>query len=428
MGGRRGRRGREWRLPRGRMANATLGMTSGTGGGQGLLEVGNATLSSELYEWLEARHGSRECNHDTPVWFAPFSPNGIGNKLMAMVMAFHMAISEKRALVVTDWPPSTLDTTYKLHDIMRPSSCQSLFDGDITRPTVAKCTIVACPLQTRSQFKAGRTQLHWAHQSPAFLEVPRVWAGKLDWLQWWRALSQYLFQPGQLLLDGLADTLSRTQLLCSPMRSSAPPMRPSASGGSEQLRRASADARRRASHHAGFAARFAAGVAHWGEVRRPLVGVHVRMGDGCDDDKRGGCKCVPFLTSFSPSFLPFLLLAYVRTCVRACLRRQSRTPDLRHPASDVLLPTSYRYVRSFASAVTRLREAGITSGTIYLATDREQIAREAVAEATAGFDVVALGQVGFATRVLAHLLAHLHVLPYLLACSRIASFPCRAAV
>ena len=94
---------------------------------QGLLHVGNATLSQALTNWLDARHRSMPCSWHSRVWFAPFSPNGIGNKLMAMVMAFHMALTQERALVVTDWPPRTLDTAYKLRDIMQPSSCQARF-------------------------------------------------------------------------------------------------------------------------------------------------------------------------------------------------------------------------------------------------------------------------------------------------------------
>ena len=73
-------------------------------------------------------------------------------------------------------------------------------------------------------------------------------------------------------------------------------------------------------------------------MQRPLVGAHVRLGDGCYDSKRGGCK----------------------------------------------------YVKSFAQVVTRLREAGITSGTIFLATDSASIAAQATAEAVEGFDVLAL--------------------------------------
>ena len=52
--------------------------------------------------------------------------------------------------------------------------------------------------------------------------VPRAWAGKLSYLEWWRALSQYLFQPGQALLDGLtgicaedADVQQRDLLPCA---------------------------------------------------------------------------------------------------------------------------------------------------------------------------------------------------------------------
>ena len=327
MSKRRGRRGRKqrerWEF------NSSVS-------GQGLLHVGNATLeSTTLYEWLEARHRA-PCTFDTPIWFAPFSPNGIGNKLMGMVMAFHMALSEKRTLVVTDWPPSTLKTNYALNDIMHPSSCQALFDADTSRPTVRKCTVEACPLNTASHFRHGYTQMHWAHQSNAFLDVPRRWAERgLSWLEWWRALTQYLFQPSMKLLDGLAATLQRTTLLRSPPTPGA-----TAAPDDRLLLQAPPAARGQTEVRRGFALRFAEGVARWGEVRRPLIGLHVRMGDGCGDDKRGGCK----------------------------------------------------YVASFSMAVRRLREAGLHTGTLFLATDREAVAKEAVAAGAAGFDVLALAQ------------------------------------
>ena len=63
-----------------------------------------------------------------------------------LVMAFHVALTEKRSLVVSDWPPTTLSTTYALDQILRPSSCQKLFDADTTKPAVTKCTVRACEL------------------------------------------------------------------------------------------------------------------------------------------------------------------------------------------------------------------------------------------------------------------------------------------
>ena len=76
------------------------------------------------------------------------------------------------------------------------------------------------------------------------------------------------------------------------------------------------------------------------QVRRPLIGVHVRLGDGCYDSKRGGCK----------------------------------------------------YVRSFEAVIVRLRQAGLTTGTIFLATDNSTIAAQAVATKYEGFDVLALAE------------------------------------
>ena len=78
---------------------------------------------------------------------------------MAFHMAFHMALMSGRSLVVSDWPPSTLDTSYKLEDFLLPSSCQALFDGDTSRPKVRKCTVISCPLRTSSRFTRGLTQM-----------------------------------------------------------------------------------------------------------------------------------------------------------------------------------------------------------------------------------------------------------------------------
>ena len=302
--------------------------------GTGLVQVGNRSLDAALERWLAARHDAAACSASTPVYFAPFSPNGIGNKLMAIVMAFHMALMQGRRLVVSDWPPRTLDVSYPLGELLLPSACQPLFDGDRRRPAVRKCTVISCPLHTSSVFTHAYTQPHWAHMSALFLDLPSDWA-HLDWLTWWRAITQYLLRPGPKLLAGLAGTLDRVRLLQSPSAS------PSTTGA-EKLRRAGAQERAAAATRVtGFARRFAQGVASWGpSIRRPLIGVHVRLGDGCWDSKRGGCK----------------------------------------------------YVRSFETILTRLREAGLKQGTIFLATDNSTIAAEAVARRIDGFDVLALGE------------------------------------
>ena len=308
-----------------------------TGGGDahGIFQVGNVTLNDGLVRWLDARHAKLRCTPSTPVYFAPFSPNGIGNKIMAVVMAFHIALMEGRALIVSDWPPKTLTTTYKVEDFLQPSGCQGLFDSDTHRPKVTKCSVAGCPTRTKSRFTDGRTQPHWAHQSMQFLDLPRAWA-HLDWLTWWRTLTQYLLQPGPRLLRGLSQTLRRAMLLrSSGSRATSSSTSTSSSSAATYSSAAAAAtvawlqhvgdeaggdaaAARTAAQLTGFGARFAAGVARCGgALRRPLVGVHVRLGDGCGDLKRGGCK----------------------------------------------------YVRSFGDAVTRLREAGIRSGTLFVATD-----------------------------------------------------------
>ena len=170
--------------------------------------------------------------------------------------------------------------------------------------------------------------------SPLFLDLPPEWQ-HLDWLTWWRAITQYLLRPGRALMDGLAATLAKLELLRSPSA-------PLGSGGAERLHQASVAERARAASDAvGFARRFEAGVASWtAGVKRPLIGVHVRLGDGCWDSKRGGCK----------------------------------------------------YVRSFETILTRLRQAGVTSGTIFLATDNSTIAAQAVSRRVEGFEVLALGE------------------------------------
>ena len=158
MAKRRGGRNKRWRRSRGRGGRPDhysldeRGDAPLTGAGaHGIFQVGNATLDEGIVRWLDARHGKLRCTTSTPVYFAPFSPNGIGNKIMAMVMAFHIALMENRALVVSDWPPKTLDTAYKLDDFLQPSTCQSIFDSDTRRPKVVKCTVAGCPLRTSSR-------------------------------------------------------------------------------------------------------------------------------------------------------------------------------------------------------------------------------------------------------------------------------------
>lgn len=89
-GGGRGRRGRV------HVSSAPLGSTTLAGPMAGLIHVGNASLDAEISAWLDARHASAHCSWDTPVWFAPTSPNGIGNKLFGLVMAFHLSLIQAR--------------------------------------------------------------------------------------------------------------------------------------------------------------------------------------------------------------------------------------------------------------------------------------------------------------------------------------------
>ena len=139
--------------------------------------------------------------------------------------------------------------------MLKPSSCQRLFDADTSRPRVKKCTIIACPIRTVSRFSDGFTQPHWAHQSEAFLELPAEWA-HLEWVHWWRALTQYLIQPSGPLLAGLSSTLERVTLYASSGPSGSYLHRPPPGSGAQAMLRE------------GFAERFAAGVASWSEVRR----------------------------------------------------------------------------------------------------------------------------------------------------------------
>ena len=69
----------------------------------------------------------------------------------------------------------------------------------------------------------------------------------------------------------------------------------------------------------------------------------MRIGDGCWDSKRGGCKCAAAITS--------------------------RRIHLGEFISAIISVITRRYVKSFADVVRHLRSAGIHSGTIFLATD-----------------------------------------------------------
>ena len=87
----------------------------------------------------------------------------------------------------------TLDTAYPLDELLLPSACQRLFDEQRRKrqsPPVQKCSIVACPLRVTSAFSDSYTQPHWAHMSTLFLDLPAEWS-HLDWLTWWRAITQY---------------------------------------------------------------------------------------------------------------------------------------------------------------------------------------------------------------------------------------------
>lgn len=74
------------------------------------------------------------------------------------------------------------------------------------------------------------------------------------------------------------------------------------------------------------------------QLPRPLIGAHVRVGDGCWDSKRGGCK----------------------------------------------------YVKRFDDIVSALRAEGFKSGTIFLATDNVTIAQQALEHPPTGFLVATL--------------------------------------
>lgn len=154
---------------------------------------------------------------------------------------------------------------------MRPSACQRLFEEDQRgRAPIRKCTVASCPLSTASRFRKAFTQPHWAHRrrSPSAVrrpplltphavehrrtsplsssrramrvrpvattpqdmpthktrlaQVPDEWSSRVTWLQYWRALTQYLLSPGPRLAAGLARTLQARRPQ-SAAASSAPP-------------------------------------------------------------------------------------------------------------------------------------------------------------------------------------------------------------
>ena len=134
----------------------------------GSVPVGNESLDDQLVRWLEQQHGG-VCSDDTPIYFAPFSPNGIGNKLLGIVMAFHIALMQGRRLVVTDWPPSTLKTSYTLDQILHTSACQQRFDGDRKRPPVKKCSVPAARTYAHAR---TNTHSHACASASAYPSTP----------------------------------------------------------------------------------------------------------------------------------------------------------------------------------------------------------------------------------------------------------------
>lgn len=89
-----GRRGKGRGMGRRRRRGYRLREGGWDGAASGINLVGNASAVEHprLLDWIASRHHKAKCTWATPVYFAPFSPNGIGNKLMAMVMAFHIAL------------------------------------------------------------------------------------------------------------------------------------------------------------------------------------------------------------------------------------------------------------------------------------------------------------------------------------------------
>lgn len=53
-------------------------------------------------------------------------------------------------------------------------------------------------------------------------QVPDEWSSRVTWLQYWRALTQYLLSPGPRLAAGLARTLqARRPVRCGQLCSAA---------------------------------------------------------------------------------------------------------------------------------------------------------------------------------------------------------------
>ncbi len=308
--------------------------------GRHTLGAPNASALAAARRYIARAHDATPCTAATPVHYAPVSPNGIGNKVMALVAAFNVALHDGRRLVVTDWPPLTMPVSYALADVLRVSSCQEVFERARARegaPPVEKCTEVRCPHYTRcSFFSDARTQPHWATGRLRQLLVPAEFAQHIEWAEWWRLLTSHLFRPSARLAAGLSRALQHTSLGRSPPATiAAPPPVPVAEvlllrgGGGGPAASPTAET---------FAALVARDVAAWGRVRRPLIGLHYRTGDSCADTKRGGCK----------------------------------------------------YIRGWDDVTRRLREAGYSSGTIFLATDDAKMAQRAIKQPTRGFDVLQL--------------------------------------
>ena len=286
----------------------------------GTLPLGAAERQAwdgEGLAFLERLH-TRPCTADTPMLSYIVPDVGFGNQLVQVLLHYAQAVAQGRSFVVI-WPQkaSWFAPKYKLGDLLRLSSCQAQVENaddnsenqKMWKAEAAKFSKLRQTAYLRCKYEPGND---WDNSD---LEVPAAFQDRpLTW--WYRMLTQYLVQPSKRVLTtshGLMQQLPKHAWLGAPKAAAA--------AGLEQ---------------SVFARSYVATVATINSVQRPLVGMHIRGGDACADQRR-------------PT-----------VCI------------------------------TFANAIRQLHRNGISKGSIILSTDDEDVARDAAAYA-GPFKVMVLG-------------------------------------
>ena len=266
--------------------------------------------------FLEKLH-TQTCTASTPMLSYIVPDVGFGNQIVQVLLHYAQAVAQQRSFVVI-WPQkaSWFAPKYQLGDLLRLSSCQPLVQNaeddsenqKVWKKEALKFTALRQTAYLRCMYEPGS---EWDNSD---LEMPAIFKGRpLTW--WYRTLTQFLVQPSKRVQEtshALVQALPKQLWLGGPRAGSV--------GGLSK---------------ATFVNSYAATVAAIKFGPRPLVGMHIRGGDACADNRR-------------PT-----------VCI------------------------------TFANAMRQLLRNGIHKGSIIISTDDESVARDAQAY-TGPFQVMVL--------------------------------------